>query len=44
MFMTVEEGEDLIVSFAIPLDEQGDVKSLILLRTPKYESVLAETG
>jgi hypothetical protein len=43
IFMTLEEGEDLIVSFAIPLDEPGDVKSLILLRTPKYESALAES-
>lgn len=42
-FMTVEDGEDLIVSFAIPIGEEGDVKSLILLRTPKYEFALAES-
>ena len=42
-FMTVEDGEDLIVSFAIPIDEHGDVKSLILLRTPTYEFALAES-
>ena len=43
IFMTVEDGEDLIVSFAIPIDEHGDVKSLILLRTPKYEFALEES-
>ena len=36
-FITNEDGDDLIVSFAIPADESGDVKSLTLLRTPKYE-------
>ena len=41
--MTLEDGEDLIVSFAIPIDEQGDVKSLILLRTPQYEFALEES-
>lgn len=39
-FISTEDGDDLIVSFAIPLDEDGDVKSLILLRTPKYEFIL----
>lgn len=34
-FITNEDGDDLIVSFAIPADESGDVKSLTLLRTPK---------
>ena len=41
-FMTNEDGDDLIVSFAIPIDEFGDVKSLTLLRTPKFESFLDE--
>jgi len=43
IFITTEEGEDLIVSFAIPLEEPGDVKSMILLRTPKYEFALDES-
>jgi hypothetical protein len=36
-----EDGTDQIVSFAITHGEIG-VKSLILLRTPKYESMLGE--
>jgi hypothetical protein len=39
-FITTEEGDDLIVSFAIPGDFPGDVLSLTLLRTPKYEFIL----
>lgn len=42
-FITTEDGDDLIVSFAIPVDEGWDVKSLTLLRTPKYELVLDES-
>jgi hypothetical protein len=42
-FITNEDGDDLIVSFAIPVDEYGDVKSLTLLRTPKYEFALDES-
>jgi hypothetical protein len=42
LFITNEDGVDLIVSFAIPVDEYGDVKSLTLLRTPKYEFALDE--
>jgi len=42
-FITTEDGDDLIVSFAIPLDEDWDVKSLTLLRTPKYEFILDES-
>ena len=38
-FITTEEGDDLIVSFAIEDEEPGEVKSLILMRTPKYEFV-----
>jgi hypothetical protein len=40
-FLTVESGTDLIVSFAIDGDEPGEVLSLTLLRTPKYEVLLA---
>ena len=43
-FITNEDnGTDLIVSFAIPVDEYGDVKSFTLLRTPKYEFILDES-
>jgi hypothetical protein len=38
-FITVEDGDDLIVSF--PLDEYA-TESLTLLRTPKYDSLLPE--
>jgi len=37
-FITTEDGDDMIVSFAIT-DPDGDVLSLTLLRTPKYEFV-----
>jgi hypothetical protein len=46
-FITIEDGDDLIVSFAIiPEDDLFDVKSLTLLCTPKYEFILddAERG
>lgn len=36
-FITVDDGDDLIVSFAL---EQYGESSLTLLRTPKYESLL----
>ena len=36
-FLSVEDGDDLVVSF--PLDEHAR-RNLILLRTPKYESLL----
>jgi hypothetical protein len=39
-FITTEEGDDLIVSFAISGSAPGSVLSLTLLRTPKYEFVL----
>ncbi len=42
-FITNEDKDDLIVSFAIPADEFGDVKSLTLLRTPKYEFIMDES-
>ncbi|MFB0552090.1 MAG: hypothetical protein ACETWQ_02145 [Phycisphaerae bacterium] len=42
-FITNEDGDDLIVSFAIPADEFGDVKSLTLLRTLKYEFIMDES-
>lgn len=47
LFLNVEDGDDLIVSFVIPGDDYingdfGDIKSLILLRTPKFEFALPE--
>ena len=35
-----EHGDELIVSFAVAGDFPGDVLSLTLLRTPKYEFIL----
>ena len=41
-FISIEdEGPDLILSFAIEDDSLG-VRSLILMRTPKFESILVE--
>ena len=41
-FITIEDGDDLLVSFALEDDEPGESVSLILLRTPKYESLLPD--
>jgi hypothetical protein len=42
-FITVEKGDDLIVSFAICRpDNPTDIECLIILRTPKYEFFLEE--
>jgi len=42
LFMNSREGDDLIVSFAIEDSEPDEIKNLILLRTPKYESVFKD--
>ena len=43
-FITTEIGDDLIVSFATyDAQDPSDVKSLTLLRTPKYERLLEES-
>ena len=40
-FITTEQKDDLIASFAVAAgDFPGDILSLTLLRTPKYEFVL----
>lgn len=39
-FITTDQKDDLIVSFAIAGDFPADVLSLTLLRTPKYEFIL----
>ena len=42
-FITLEnDGTDQIVSFAIEVDEM-EIKSLTLIRTPKFEALLDET-
>ena len=45
-FITTESGDDLIVSFAIGRADSVEIRSLTLMRTPKYESILddAERG
>jgi hypothetical protein len=43
-FITVERGEDLIISFAVcKPDDPTDIESLTILRTPKYEAFLEES-
>jgi len=39
-FITIEKGDDLVVSFAIATTEPGEVVSLTLLRTPMFEFAL----
>ncbi len=42
-FITTETGDDLILSFAVQLnDHPTEIKSLTLLRTPKYEFIFDE--
>ena len=42
-FITTENGDDLIVSFAISESSFSDVKSLTLLRIPKYDFILDDS-
>ena len=41
---TEQRDVDLIVSFAIEGEVPGEVKSLILMRSPKYEFVFDDTN
>jgi hypothetical protein len=41
-FITTEDGDDLIVAFALADEEPGEVVTLTLLRTPKYEALLPD--
>jgi len=42
-FITVEAGDDLVLSFAVQRpDDWSAIESLILVRTPNYESILEE--
>lgn len=44
VFISTESGNDLIVSFAISdPNSPGDVLSITLLRTPKYEHILDDS-
>jgi len=36
-FITTESGDDLVVSYALSAGEPGEIRSLVLQRTPKYE-------
>ena len=42
-FITSESGDDLIVSFAIGRADPGEIRSLTLMRTPKYEFILNDS-
>ena len=39
-FLTAESGDDLIVAFAISRADPGEIRTLSLIRTPKYEFIL----
>jgi hypothetical protein len=39
-FITVEDDDDLIVAYALALEEAGDIASLILQHAPRYEMLL----
>ena len=39
-FITTEAGDDLVIGYAIALADPGEVVSLILQRTPKFEMLL----
>ena len=42
-FITVETGDDLVLSFAVQRhDDPSNIESLILMRTPKYEFIFEE--
>jgi hypothetical protein len=41
-FITTQQGDDLMVSFAIADEEPGEVVTLVLLRTRKYEALLPD--
>lgn len=39
-FVTAESGDDLIVAFAISRADPEEIRTLSLIRTPKYEFIL----
>ena len=42
-FITTESGDDLIVSFAAGRADPGEIRSVTVMRTPKYEFVLDDS-
>jgi len=42
-FITTESGDDLIVAFAISRVGPGEIRTLSLIRTPKYEFILDDS-
>jgi hypothetical protein len=40
LLITTERGTDLVVGYAIPIGEPGEVASLVLVRTPMFERLL----
>ena len=42
-FITAESGDDLIVAFAISRADPSEIRSLTLMRTPKYEFILDDS-
>ena len=41
-FITTESGDDLIVAFAIGRADPGEIRTLSLIRTSKYEFILED--
>lgn len=42
-FITAESGDDLIVAFAVSRTDPGEIRTLSLIRTPKYEFILDDS-
>ena len=42
-FINTESGDDLIVAFAISQGDPGEIRTLSLIRTPKYEFILEDS-
>ena len=42
-FITAESADDLIVAFAISRPDPGEIRTLSLIRTPKYEFILDDS-
>lgn len=42
-FITTDSGDDLIVAFAIDRADLGEIRTLSLMRTPKYEFILDDS-
>ena len=42
-FITTDSGDDLIMAFAIDRADLGEIRTLSLMRTPKYEFILDDS-